>query len=296
MKHDAFAQANGGNRRPAGKGRGTGAALFCLALVLAAAPFPSCSRAPAPVAIPTAPLDPAAVREALDRWEAPPVLQGRGLVRLWVEDRSLPSLNARFVVQEAGGGLLSLRPGMLSPVLDLWFGPEEWTLFLPRMKVFAHGGGGGEDSLRPAIGKLGAYLLLPLTLAREMREAETTARDAALIFRGRSPVSEGGARLAEIWLDGGSLAVSRWSLSSSSGESIVRVAYDPPMDAGEYRGRIDFLLPGLGVRGSLEVRELKPGQWVPGSSPAPKEDWEEIEPEEIPDLLQGVVETEGNGL
>ncbi len=266
---------------------------FLAVVVLAAllALLASCSHAPAPAGSPTVPANAEAVLAQLDDWQAPSLLEGRGLVRLFVDDRSLPSLNARFAIRDSGGGLLSLRPGMLSPVLNLWFEPEEWSLFLPRMKVFARSGG-GDDSLGAAIGRLAAYLVSPQRLAKGIQDADTSSRGGAILLRGRSPVREAGARQAEIWLHGAGPAVSRWSLWTSSGESVVRVAYDPPMGGAEYQGRIDFLVPGLGIRGALEVREWKRGGKQPSPPPEPGRDWEEIDPADVPDLLKGVSESE----
>jgi hypothetical protein len=97
---------------------------------------------------------------------------------------------------------------------------------------------------------------------------------------------------AEIWIDPGTLAASHWGLSSQDGETLLRVAYEPPLAPGARRALLRIVLPSIGLRGSLGLTELAPAE--PGGTPPPPlpARWELIPAQELPDLLRGFAAAE----
>jgi len=249
-----------------------------------------CSRAPSPAVAPLVrPADRAGVEAAVARWVPDRALEGRGLLRLIAGGEEVPTLNARFSVFGLGGATLILRPGMLPPVLQLWSGSAAWSLLLPRQRLFAEArdpGAGDDEMPAAAVGRLAVYLFSPQTLARDLDGRQIVPHEASWLMRGTLGELSGRAHLAEVWVDPAQFAVSRWSLLSETGESMIRVAYEPPFAGAGYKGTIRFLVPALNVQGSLEIRELRPSDRDPGAPPEPPGDWERLALEEVPGFLR----------
>jgi len=254
-----------------------------------------CARTgtPPPPAV-SGPLDESTLLTALRADRSTEVLEGRGLLRVEAGDESVPGLNARFVVSTSGGGMLQLRPGVLPPVLNLWAGTDSWILLLPRQKLFSQASPGRDPSGdAAALGRLASGLFAPQAMAADLLAPSVLRHDGQFILRGHpaSPGSIPGE--VEVVIDARTLAVSRWSLLAANGESLVRVAYEPPLVGPDFRGAIFFLLPALDIRGSLEIRELRPAGRTPSAMPVPPPTWQSVPPDDLPDVLRSLASEGG---
>jgi hypothetical protein len=288
-------------------------ALAALAVLLS---ISSGCRPPRPAPV-LAPATPDSLCAWLGESAAPSAFSGKATLRITIDGRRVPALNAQFVVFREQGIRMVLRPGVLGPVLSLWVGEREWDLRFPRQQVaFAWGttaamraspppdAGGPEGADRldrtgipspAALTRIGWCLVAPATLVGSLREPVLTEQGGRWILRGRLSQDFGAARSAEIWIDSGSRGIALWSLEDASGRTLARVAYDPPFESGSKECRMSFLLPGLDAQGGVAVERLAPHDDPPGPRPVLPSGWELIPSQELPEFLQRLTEDAGDG-
>ena len=236
------------------------------------------------------------------------MLEGRGLLRMRAGGEDLPTLNARFLIADSGAGSLQLRPGVLPPVLNLWMGGDSWMLLLPRQKLFSRAAATMKDVMAPGtefeemldtagggsrlssvpVGRLVAYLFAPQAMAGSLERPEIVRHGDEFVLRGPAPAVGEDETEIEVAVDARTLGVPRWSLQTADGESLLRVAYEPPFSGPGFRGSILFLVPALDARGRLECRELRPSDHAPPAAPAAPEEWRYIPPDELPGLVHSL--------
>jgi hypothetical protein len=261
------------------------AAVLIVAAIGCRPPVPSAGVPPA---------DPASLRARLSA-TTPPVLAARGTLRLEIEGRRFPALNAHLAVRRRGGGSLMLRPGVLAPVLTLWAGERQWSLRLPRERVAFEAGPADEESGEPPavlsagmLARIGWYLVSPATLAGDLVDPEVISREQMWILRGRIGDGPRFVRAAEVWIDPVSGGIALWGLLDARGRSLVRVAYDPPFESGQAASRISFSAEPLQARGELLLRALGPADAPSSTCPPLPADWRRLSAEELPDYLESL--------
>jgi hypothetical protein len=247
-------------------------------------------RPPAPSpAIP--PPDPVSLRDRFPA-TATAVLAGRGTLRLEIEGRRMPALSVQLAVRHRGGGSLMLRPGALAPVLTLWAGEQAWSLRLPRERVAfeaaaAEEGGAEAAALLTAwmLTRVGWYVVSPATLVGDLVDAQTVAQGQAWILRGRVGDAPRGVRSAEVWIDPASGGIALWAIHDEQGRSLLRVAYDPPLESGRDPSRISFSVESLQARGDLVLRTLGPAGAPSATRPPLPDGWRLLPADELPDYI-----------
>jgi hypothetical protein len=212
-------------------------------------------------------------------------LEGSGPLRLKLPGRSLPVVTARFVVSP-DSARATLRPGALAPVLSLWCAADGWQLMLPRQRAVVAGSAAGPD--RIDVARLFWYLLRPRALALDLTAPEALASGGRWILRGRVDALGAWARGAEIEIDPATRAVVRWSIGLASGESALRVAYDPPVLEARAGTGIGFVVPALGGRGDLTLSRIRRSSAQPVPRPSIPPGWEVLTTEDVPRLLEAL--------
>jgi hypothetical protein len=265
------------------------AALAVIAAALIAATN-GCRPPAPPTAVP--PVDLASLRARLPATTTP-VLAARGTLRLEVEGRRLPALSTQLAVRHPGGASLMLKPGALAPVLTLWANDQEWSLRLPRDRVAFEAGPaderGGEPPVVLSAGMLtraGWYLVSPASLVDDLVDPVITEQGQVWVLRGRIGVGPQAVRAAEVWIDPASGGITLWALTGERGRSLLRVAYDPPLESGRTVSRISFSVEPLQVRGELLLRALGPGDAPSSVRPALPGNWRRLPVDELPDYLE----------
>ncbi|MCK4413673.1 MAG: hypothetical protein KAY32_09020 [Candidatus Eisenbacteria sp.] len=268
--------------------------LFSGALILLSGALAGsgCRREAPPPRLGPVPGDIGALQSALAARTPPEALEGKGSVHLSLHDEDLPALDARFLISALHGGRVALRPGILPPVLGLWFDSQGWSLRLPRQRLACESRGEGPIAPQSMM-RLGRYLFQPQSLVEDLVAPRRIDRGAEWVLRGRLRQLSEEMDVAEIWIDPRTLGVSHWGLAARNGETLLRVAYEPPLEDADYRGLIRIVLPGLGLRGQLGVRELKQGEPTLKPVPLLPAGWDVLSPEELPDLLGGFADREG---
>jgi len=262
------------------------------ALALAALLSPVGCRPPQPAAprIPSPPA-PAALQAALARAPVPPGLEGSGVLHLELLGRAAPAMTARFALAP-DSGRATLRPGMLPPILSLWISSRDWQLRLPRQRVVVLGTSEAADAGAGAtdLARLLWYVLVPRALAAELADPQLLETKEGWILKGPVPRLASWARGAEIWVDPVTLAIERWSLWPSSGECVLRLAYDPPVAEIASGHVISFVGAWLGARGDLTLNQIRSGAIQLTSRQLVPDGWTSIPPSDLPGWLQGLSE------
>lgn len=212
-------------------------------------------RPPRPAAAPPAtPLAIDAVLANLRRVSAPLGMEGSGTLRVKVKDRDLPAVTARFA-GSPDSGRVSLRPGILPPVLGLWASRDDWEVRLPVQRVVV---AGGSDSSTPVrLARLLWYVVCPRDLVADLTAPQFHEVSGRWVLRGRLDRLGDWVRAVEVWCDPGGQGIERWSLWVASGESALSVAYGRPLMQAVPGSALAFTAPALGVRGNLAFTQLR---------------------------------------
>jgi len=248
--------------------------LPALALLIALAAS-GCGRRTPPPALP--PDSPAQLVEWLNREPQPASLKGKGTLHLLVGRRGIPALGAQFALHPDRGAQLQLRPGLLSPVLALWAGEEDWCLRFPRQRVAfesgAHRGSTAEPVSAERLRSLGWFLFRPSALAARLQEPALAASATAWILRGVVRDARETVWVAELRVDPRSLGVAGWVVADESGEVLLGVEYDPPLETTSTQGRISFICRPLDAGGEFRFRGLEETAGAPPPRPHLPSGW-----------------------
>ena len=257
------------------------AGCFVLAAVLGLA---AC-RPPRPaVAPPAAPLASDAVLAALQRVPAPPGMEGSGTLRVTVQGRDLPAVTARFA-GSPDSGRVSLRPGILPPVLGLWASRSDWEIRLPMMRAVVSD---GSDSSTPVrLARLLWYVVCPRDLVADLTAPQFRAAAGRWVLRGRLDRLGDWVRAVEVWSDPAGEGIERWSLWLRSGESALSVAYGRPLLQAAPGSAVAFAAPALGVRGSLTFTQLRSASPQPIPRLPVPHGWARLPADSLLPLLEG---------
>jgi hypothetical protein len=133
--------------------------------------------------------------------------------------------------------------------------------------------------------RIGWLLLRPDALAADLEDPTWIPRGEAWVLRGRPATPVAGARLVELAIEPATQAVSLWALIGRSGESLLRVAYDPPLAPEDARSRLTLLAPGLQLRGTLRLHGLQATSLAGRAPPPLPLDWQVVSGEEVADVL-----------
>jgi len=194
------------------------------------------------------------VRTGLARVPAPPGVEGSGALQVTLLGRKLPGVTARFC-GAPDSGRVTLRPGILSPVLALWASGTDWRVGLPPRHVVVIGDAVGPDEIRLA--RLLWYIVCPRDLAADLTAATCRASDEGWILRGRLGDLGAWVRAVELQLDPSGEGIGRWSLWLATGSSAFSVAYDRPLLVATTGTAISFVAPPLGARGILTLNQFR---------------------------------------
>jgi len=206
------------------------------------------------LAPPATPLAVETVLANLRRVPAPLGMEGSGTLRVAVQGRDLPAVTARFA-GSPDSGRVSLRPGILPPVLGLWASRADWEIRLPIQRVVV---AGGSDSSTPVrLARLLWYVVCPRDLVADLTAPQLHAAAGRQVLRGRLDRLGDWVRAVEVWSDPTGQGIERWSLWLRSGESALSVAYGRPLLQVAPGSAVAFAAPSLGVRGDLTLTQIR---------------------------------------
>lgn len=258
----------------------------------------------------------------------PTSLSASATTRFYVGERRLPGLTLRLLAQDGAPVNALLKPGMLTPVASLWASQAGWQLRFPRQEVFLEGWTGDRSGaairperpaepassslagrasaapsqpapvptgdLGPILEDLAWYLLAPQSLLEDMAGPRAIARGDRFIFSGTVPPLAQLFAGVELWVDEASGGVARWSVRDRHGETQLIVLYSPPRaewtSGGAAIGRIDVDIPALGLTGGAILSRVSGGHRREIAYRAAPEAWRRLEAEELPRLLDQLVE------
>lgn len=212
-------------------------------------------------------------------------MEGSGTLRVTVRGRDLPAVTARF----AGGpesGRVSLRPGILQPVLGLWATRADWEVRLPLQRVVV--AGGSDDAMPIALARVLWYVVCPRDLVADLSAPQFHAAAGRHVLRGRLDRLGDWVRAVEVWSDPSGEGIERWSLWLRSGESALTVAYGRPLLQAVPGSVAAVAIPALGVRGSLTFTQVRSqsAQSIPRQPVPPG--WECLPADSLFPLLEGL--------
>ncbi len=236
----------------------------------------------------------------------PAALSASATTRLLLGEKRLPGLTLRLTVQEGAGVSAMLRPGMLSPVAILWAAADRWQIRFPRQRVCVESRGttppGAVGRVAgPAISgalltRLGWYLLVPQSILVEMLTPRATARGGAYVLNGTLAGLAEFFPEAEICVDAATGAIEYWSLRDGRGHLQLAVSYSParkdPVSGGAIAGRLDLQIPQLDLYGGVILSRVRGHDEREFDHRPCDSTWEQLEAEDLPALLEQLVEPE----